>query len=279
MPISNKPYLDSTDRDLTCEYKSTIGDATFPYHRHNNCEIYLFLKGNVQFYIEHACYQLSPYDLIIMNPEEMHRIVCIDDSLYERITINIKKSYMDQLSNSTTDLSACFYHRPIGTGNILSLTPKQSENLFDLCNLLDNAISSTDYGHSIQKDAYLSLLLVLVNSIFKKNTSNNISIMPEYLIETMEYIESNLSETISLQQLGNRFHQDRNYLSQQFKKHTGMTLRFYLLDRRIARAKSLLRSGCNVTEACYQSGFKDYANFIRSFTKLEGTSPGKFKKA
>lgn len=278
MPISNNPYLEATDRDLTYENKSTIGNATYPYHRHNNCEIYLFLKGNVKFYLEHACYQLSPYDLIIMNPEEMHRIVCDDDSLYERITINIKKSYMDKLSNSTTDLSACFYHRPIGTGNILSLTQKQSEDLLSLCNLLDNAISSTDYGHSIQKEAYLSLLLVLVNSIFEKNTSNNISIMPDYLIETMQYIENHLSETISLQQLGIRFHQDKNYLSQQFKKHTGMTLRHYLLDRRIARAKSLLLNGCNVTEACYQSGFNDYANFIRSFTKLEGTSPGKFKK-
>jgi YesN/AraC family two-component response regulator len=185
---------------------------------------------------------------------------------------------MDQLSNVGTDLSACFYHHPIGTGNIVSLTTKQLESFLTLCKSLDHAILSTDYGHSIQKDAYLSLLLVLVNAIFKKNTSNSISIMPTYLIKTMQYIETHLNETISLQQLENEFHQDGNYLSQQFKQHTGMTLRSYLLARRITRAKSLLLNGCNVTEACYQSGFNDYANFIRSFTKIEGISPGKFKK-
>lgn len=278
MSITNNPYLDSPDKGLTYEYKSSIGDASYAYHRHNNCEIFLFLKGNVQFYIEYACYQLSAYDLVILNSEEMHRIVCNDDSLYERIVININKSYLDQLSNVGTDLSACFYHRPPGTDNIVRLTSKQLESFLTLCKSLDHTMLSTDYGHSIQKDAYLSLLLVLVNSIFKKNASNSISIMPTYLIKIMQYIENHLNETISLQQLEIHCHQDSNYLSQQFKQHTGMTLRSYLLARRIARAKSLLLNGCNVTEACYQCGFNDYANFIRSFTKIEGVSPGKFKK-
>ncbi|MDT0122849.1 helix-turn-helix domain-containing protein [Paenibacillus sp. RRE4] len=34
----------------------------------------------------------------------------------------------------------------------------------------------------------------------------------------------------------------------------------------------------SITDACYRSGFGDYANFIRSFTKIVGTSPGKFQR-
>ncbi|WP_244169688.1 MULTISPECIES: AraC family transcriptional regulator [Paenibacillus] len=53
----------------------------------------------------------------------------------------------------------------------------------------------------------------------------------------------------------------------------------HVLDRRIALAKSCLSGGLSITEACYQSGFSDYANFIRSFTKTVGISPGRFAKS
>ncbi|MBQ3028199.1 MAG: AraC family transcriptional regulator, partial [Lachnospiraceae bacterium] len=42
-------------------------------------------------------------------------------------------------------------------------------------------------------------------------------------------------------------------------------------------AKALLQEGASVTEACYRSGFNDYANFIRSFKKVTGVSPGKYR--
>ena len=32
----------------------------------------------------------------------------------------------------------------------------------------------------------------------------------------------------------------------------------------------------SVKEACFLSGFKDYANFLRTFKKYEGYTPGEF---
>ncbi|WP_313960282.1 helix-turn-helix domain-containing protein [Paenibacillus xylanexedens] len=60
------------------------------------------------------------------------------------------------------------------------------------------------------------------------------------------------------------------------QKTTGLTIRNYILNRRIELAQICLSEGMSITEACYRSGFGDYANFIRSFTKIVGTSPGKF---
>ena len=39
-----------------------------------------------------------------------------------------------------------------------------------------------------------------------------------------------------------------------------------------------LAEGASVTEACYESGFKDYAHFIKSFTKTFGCSPKQYGK-
>ncbi len=36
--------------------------------------------------------------------------------------------------------------------------------------------------------------------------------------------------------------------------------------------------GKNVSDACLMSGFNDYSNFIRSFKKKTGISPGHYAK-
>lgn len=64
-----------------------------------------------------------------------------------------------------------------------------------------------------------------------------------------------------------------------FKKYTGLTLREYIADLKIEEAKKLLLSGENVSDACCKSGFSDYSNFIRTFTKATGLSPGKYAKS
>lgn len=46
----------------------------------------------------------------------------------------------------------------------------------------------------------------------------------------------------------------------------------------MALAKTCLSEGLSLSETCYQSGFADYSNFIRSFTKLAGISPGKYTR-
>ena len=58
----------------------------------------------------------------------------------------------------------------------------------------------------------------------------------------------------------------------------GMTLREYIISRRVEYAKKLLSEGKNVSEACELSGFGDYSNFIRTFTLIAGTSPGKYAR-
>ncbi|MCW3790129.1 AraC family ligand binding domain-containing protein [Paenibacillus sp. LS1] len=67
------------------------------YHRHNAYELYFFLRGNVNCYIENRCYHLQRNVLLVLSPEEMHRSFALDKNEYERITINLKKLYLNRL--------------------------------------------------------------------------------------------------------------------------------------------------------------------------------------
>ncbi len=273
MDIISEPNISP----VSIAHKITNGDASYPYHRHNYCEVILFQSGNIDLYIEHTCFHLTSHDLVILNPNEMHRVYCLDDSTYERVIINLQPSYLDCLSHSNVDLSACFFQRSFGTNNILHLQEDEFNRLFEYSRMIDENNRSITYGSIIRRDAYTSLLMVDINSLFSHSTTSNTNILPNYITESILYIKQHSTEGFLLSALASHVHMSANYLSEQFKKHTGLTIREYLLDCKIQQAKKLLQNGANVTEACFQSGFNNYSNFLRSFKNIEGISPGRYK--
>ncbi|MGQ8872334.1 helix-turn-helix domain-containing protein [Paenibacillus sp. TSA_86.1] len=278
MNESQEYQYDPIQMDLLYLHRVTTYNMGTFYHRHNGYELYIFLRGNVNFYIENRCYHLERGDLIVLSPEEMHRSFALDKNEYERITINLQKSYLNRLSTSSTNLSACFEHRPKGKGNIIHLNEEELEQFLNLATQVEQMLLISDYGADIMRNMLIARLLLMTNLAFKHTDFVPTDIMPELVRNTMDYIETNLTESLTLQHLSEKLFTNSSYISRQFKKHTGLTIRNYILTRRIELAKSCLTEGMSITEACYQSGFGDYANFIRTFTKLVGTSPGKFAR-
>jgi AraC-like DNA-binding protein len=74
------------------------------------------------------------------------------------------------------------------------------------------------------------------------------------------------------------FYTDKYYLLHQFKLYTGYTIHQYVQQKRLITAKLLLKEGKSAMEACEESGFGDYANFIRAFKKAFGVPPGRYRK-
>jgi len=269
--------LETISNDISFSRKTSTHNASYTYHRHNGCEIYLFLSGNIHLYIEQSCFLLEPGSLVVLNPNEMHRIHCIDTSPYERIVINIKRDYLQKLSTDDFSLEKCFFSRALGQNNLCVLSKENLTRFLFLYDNLCQTASDSYYGRQIAQNSYVALLLLFINQQFQTNSSVYRSTMPDYIAQSMQYIDTHLESPLHLSVLAEQFHISKNYLSMQFKKHTGLTLRSYILDRKIQYAKTLLQKGTTVTDACFQSGFNDYANFIRSFTKYVGISPGKYR--
>lgn len=272
----NKPYYyEPYASAVLCQHKNTVGYQTFPYHRHNGFEIYLFISGNIRVYVESNCYEPTPGQFLLIPPTCMHRIVSQDNGNYERVTINIKESVLEALSTSETDLGSCF--SPTLPAPI-SLSETEKEDFLHICHQLNDALASTEFGSDVAVNIHLSQLLLLVNRCCRRSVALPTNLMPPLVKEVMLYIQQHLAEELTLEQLEKHFYQSGTYISRLFKSHTGLTLREYILDCRIEQAKKLLQEKQSVSEACYGSGFGDYANFIRSFTKKVGVSPGKYAK-
>lgn len=264
--------------ELVCLYKKSIGGATYPYHRHDGYEVFLFLDGNVQFYLEENCYEVKPGDMFIMSPNNMHRVISKDKNSYERITINMRKEVIQRLSTEQTDLFTCFAACDEKCVTPVTISKEKRRRFVEYVNHLSNSMKSHAYGADIRSQMYLTELLLMVNECFQKEDNNHPSIMPELVRDLIVYIRANCNEEITLDKLSQTFYHNGTYISRIFKKYTGLTLRNYILDTRIENAKRCLENGTSVSDACYASGFSDYANFIRSFKKITGVSPGKWTK-
>ncbi|WP_210527306.1 helix-turn-helix transcriptional regulator [Rubellimicrobium arenae] len=68
------------------------------------------------------------------------------------------------------------------------------------------------------------------------------------------------------------------YLCRTFKQSEGCSLHHYIVRQRIERAKWLLRhSRRPLSEVGYASGFSDQSQFSKTFLKIAGTTPSKFR--
>ncbi|CAH1199368.1 MULTISPECIES: AraC family transcriptional regulator [Paenibacillus] len=278
MSGSSDFFYDPIQPELLYLHRITTYKLETSYHRHNAYEIYLFLRGHVHFYVENRCYHMQRGDLLVMSPKEMHRAFILDETEYERITINLKKTYLYQLSTASTNLSSCFDCRRKGEGNMIHLDDDRLDQITYWTNRIEESLSSDAYGADVKTNAAIAQLLVLINVWFRNNSFEPHDIMPDLVRKTMDYIDEHITQDITLGKLAEAFYMNSTSISRQFKKHTGLTLRSYILSRRIELAKFLLSDGMSITDACFQSGFGDYANFIRSFTKMVGISPGKYIK-
>lgn len=275
--MSEPFYYEPITSDILCTHRRTTDNPTYYYHRHNTYEIYLFLQGNIHFYQNHHCYELSAGDLVLLSPFHMHRVVSEENTIYERITINISSAMLKNLSTETTDLASCFLKDEEEICKPVSLPDEQLASFISYSNKLSEALSSDSYGADIRTRIYISQILLLINEC-QKNLSPAPNIMPQLVQNIMLYIQEHLEDEITLADLSSKFYVSKTQISRSFKRHTGLTLRTYILDQRIQKTKQLLKRGYTISEACFSSGFSDYSNFMRSFKKMTGLTPGQFIK-
>ncbi len=98
--------------------------------------------------------------------------------------------------------------------------------------------------------------------------------------DIIAYLQAHFAEDITNELLGHEFGYHPAYVGRIVAAATGMTPYQYLLNFRIARAIDLLQSGeANVTQACYQCGFHDLANFSKCFKARTGRPPSAYLRS
>lgn len=268
------------NENLICEHKTIDYGETF-FHSHNGYELFLLLNGDVNFYIGGEGARLVRGSLVCIKPNDYHRKEMNKKGTLDRIVINIKKHLMESMSTNETNLAEIFDRVPAGKMNILHLSEQDLIQYTHYAHQLINVMVSNDYGDDILAETYIKQILILVNrlSISSKKEVDVNNIMPQLVTDTINYIEKHLTEEITLEKISNHLHHNGTYISRCFKNITGISLQQYIIGKRLNLAKNYLCEGYTPYDSCCLSGFNNYSNFSRTFTKQIGISPKKYQKS
>ena len=89
----------------------------------------------------------------------------------------------------------------------------------------------------------------------------------------IRYLNVNIERNINLDKLARRFFVSKYHLCRAFKKHNGISVHGYLVQKRIIYAKQLIEAGETASGAAYKVGFCDYSAFYRAYMKIVGKAP------
>ena len=93
------------------------------------------------------------------------------------------------------------------------------------------------------------------------------------------WLDAHYTEKINLDELARQFFIDKFYLTKIFKEQYGTTINAYISQKRITAAKQLLRfSDKTIEQVSAEIGITDTNYFTRLFKKIEGITPGEYRK-
>ncbi|MBE5871524.1 MAG: response regulator [Lachnospiraceae bacterium] len=96
--------------------------------------------------------------------------------------------------------------------------------------------------------------------------------------EAVQYVNDHYVEELSLTFLAEHFGVESSYFSRMFRQETGTNLMLYIAQRRIEKAKQIMRDeSVSLAEVAFRTGYDDYTYFNRVFKKMTGYSPREYR--
>jgi AraC-like DNA-binding protein len=133
-----------------------------------------------------------------------------------------------------------------------------------------------------ERDSLTTILLrrtQKLNQLMKRVQRENVRPEPrESIVNLIEYLDNNYSETYDRITLAKKFNLNEDYMGQVFKKKTGTNISAYINNKRIEVSKQLLReTQSKIIDIAYHVGFDNLTYFYRLFKKQTGLAPNEYR--
>ena len=248
-------------------------------HHHDFYEIYFFQSGNVSYNIESRNYLLTPGDVLIISPNELHQPIFGEDRQnYERTVLWINKSFLEQFNIPGQEISRCFDTTQQQHTNLLRPDGVSRELLNYLLIALEQEMDSREYASGLYAMGLLAQLLVIINRMAERSgrESEPRANSDSVVYRVLGYINEHYNEELSLDFLANKFFISKYHLSREFARLVGTSVYRYIIQKRLVMAKQMMSAGMSTSEVYQHCGFGDYSNFYRAFRNEYQVSPRQY---
>ncbi|MCP3715575.1 AraC family transcriptional regulator [Paraburkholderia sp. CNPSo 3281] len=243
----------------------------FGRHTHDQYGIGVIDRGGHVSLSDAGQVEAVPGDLILVNPGEVHDGRPLDTAGRAWRMLYFEPRWVDALQADVTqgDDAAFALHAPV-------ISEPRLRALFDAA-FTHVTNQNSDLSHMAFDAAALEVMTRLVEALGHRRALAQSS--PASLARVREMIDTDPAQPFSLAELAQAAGLSRFQLHRGFLRAFGVAPHGYILHRRVALARRLLKAGHAPAQTALAAGFCDQSHLNRAFARQFGVSPGRYRLA
>lgn len=246
-----------------CEPGYQFGPAVRP-----NYIVHYVLEGSGTYYVNNETYQLSEGQGFVIFPNKQTTYIADTDHPWHYVWIG----FSGKLSEThLANIGITCQHPVYNVG-------KKHKIVNIVRQMLDiNKVNDTSqYLFQSNLFALMAELHFYAKTNIKKDQRSDVNPL---VGRTLNYIESNLDKSFTINELSENLFVNRSYLSRIFKKEMKISLKNYIDNFRVTRAREMLStSEFELFEIAKQTGFTSYNSFYKTFKNVTKQTPSQYRE-
>lgn len=235
-------------------------DRIYDQHCHTRYEILYVLKGSMHLNLEGRQLYLEEGSGIVVSPLKYH-VVTGNNGAYHRLIVFLNPSAIpEEITKSfqvRTEQGAVFHSHTISKlFDSFAQVLERKEAVF--APLMQAILTQAVYALTFESES-------APESAKDKSTQR--------LQQIISHIENNLDKELVLSDLAQQLYLSESSLCHLFRQEMKISLKQYILQKKMSYARSLLYQGVTPGEAASRCGYKNYASFYKIFLKTTGKTP------
>jgi YesN/AraC family two-component response regulator len=261
-------------------------------------ELILCLQGEARMILDGNHYNLKKGDLFYIKPNVRNQMILDENKSIHVHCVHFDWVTIDEKFDFTAEkyyINGIFSSEEINFIEKLKQRPNYAVSEFYFPTLIHNV--NLDKLQPLFKELYFrshqpditsklmvkSLFLNIIASILDDRFTSNGAQRDHYHIKTIhhaiEYMKVHSANDLNTTNMSKYCGLSAKYFGALFKEVTGVSMNVYLLELRMQNAKRLLlTSDLTLEQLASEIGIHDVYYFTKLFKKVEGITPGKYRR-
>jgi AraC-like DNA-binding protein len=252
--------------------RASYGEFVFAPHSHEAFLIALTEGGVGGPIYRGEQHQVSPGDLLVLNPEQAHAGGPLTDAPWRYRALYPNAGLMRRISIefSGANRKLAEFREGVVADEVAAARIR----------MFHDAAEDPD-ASLLERDALLTRALVWLVGRHGRSLAELTALGREHRAvgTARDYLAAHLEANVSLSGLAEMVGLSPYHLCRVFRRDVGLTPHGYQEQVRVRHAKQLLREGFPIARAAAESGFYDQAHLTRRFKRVVGVTPGRFVRA
>ena len=234
-------------------------------HCHINFEMIAVVEGDISVVIEGRRFRCMANQIVILPPLTYHSVRANQRSSYRRLTALFDESAIPEAIRA--DVVRELKSDPVISHSVLPQTVEK----------LVGAVGEKG------RERYMALAESLMVQIFyacvdRKDEQTSSKEPDEAISGVIGYIDDHICEKISLDEIAASLFVSKSTLCHSFKEKMKISVKQYIVQKKIALAAKMMRDGASAAEAAHRVGYENYSNFYRMYRKNFDVTPSGTKR-